>query len=165
MLPSRKIQIMKFLLFITLSASLLFGCNTSKPVATDNTIISITHGTNFGHCRGYCRKEVVFSKDQIVYLESSVDSARNPVKTEKFDISADQWKSIADKIDWSKFQKMEESYGCPDCADGGSEYIEIKTNSGTKRVTIEFNKENPELEPLLTELRTQRKQLLKAEND
>ncbi|TSJ42337.1 hypothetical protein [Fluviicola chungangensis] len=151
---------MKFFLFITLFASFLFSCNTTKPVAPDNTIISITHGTNFGHCRGYCRKEVVFSEDQIVYFESSVDSTRNPVKTEKFDNSSAKWKSIADKIDWNTFKNLEESYGCPDCADGGSEYIEIKTTNGTKRVTIEFNKENPELEPLLTELRTQRKTLL-----
>ena len=100
---------MKILLFIAVSASVLLGCNTSKPVAADHAIISITHGTNFGHCRGYCRKEVVFSKDQIVYFEASVDSARNPVKTEKFDISADQWKSIVAKIDWNKLQKMEES--------------------------------------------------------
>jgi hypothetical protein len=151
---------MKFFLFIVLFASSLFSCNTTKPVASDTMIISITHGTNFGHCRGYCRKEVVFSADQIVYFESSIDSTRNPVKTEKFDISATKWKSITDKIDWNTFKNLEESYGCPDCADGGSEYIEIKTSNGTKRVTIEFNKANPELEPLLTELRAQRKELL-----
>ena len=151
---------MKFLLFIALSASVLLSCNTSKLIVSENTIISITHGTNFGHCRGYCRKEVVFSEDQIVYFEASVDSTRNPVKTEKFDNSAAKWKSISDKVDWEAFKKLEESYGCPDCADGGSEYIEVKTANGTKRVTIEFNKEAPQLEPLLTELRTQRKVLL-----
>lgn len=151
---------MKFLLFISLSASILFGCNTTKPVAPDNMIISVMHGTNFGHCRGYCRKEVVFSEDQIVYFEASVDSTRNPLKTEKFDNSPAKWENLADKIDWNKFKGLEERYGCPDCADGGSEYIEIKTINGTKRVTIEFNKEMPELEPLLTELRTQRKKLL-----
>lgn len=156
---------MKILLFVALSASLLLGCNTSKPVASNNQIISVMHGTNFGHCRGYCRKELTFSEKQINYVESSVDSERNPAKKEAFDISAEKWKSIADKIDWNKFQKMEESYGCPDCADGGSEYIEITTPSGTKRITIEFNKEMAELEPLLTELRAQRKQVLKTENN
>lgn len=156
---------MKILLFIAISASALLGCNTSKPVAADNKIISIKHGTNFGHCRGYCRKEVVFSEDQIVYFESSVDSTRNPVKTEKLDHSAAKWKSIADKTDWETFKKLDESYGCPDCADGGSEYIEIKTTSGTKRVTIEFNKEASNLEPLLSELRAQRKELLKKDSE
>lgn len=151
---------MKLLLFIALSASVLFSCNTTKPAAPENMIISITHGTNFGHCRGYCRKEVVFSEDQIVYFEASVDSTRNPVKTEKFDNTSEKWKSIADKMDWNTFKKLDESYGCPDCADGGSEYIEVKTTNGTKRVTIEFNKEASQLEPLLTELRSQRKKLL-----
>lgn len=150
---------MKLLLFISLCASFLFACNTSKPVVSNQEIISVLHGTNFGHCRGYCRKDVVFYPDQVDYFEVSVDSARNPVKVQNFKNSV-AWKSIVDKIDWNKFSNLKESYGCPDCADGGSEYIEIKTISGTKRVTIEFNKEMPELEPLLTELRIQRKKLL-----
>lgn len=152
---------MKFLLFISFCTSLLVACNTSKPAASNDQIISVMHGTNFGHCRGYCRKEVIFSEKQVNYIESGVDSKSNPEKKESFDISAGKWKKITDKIDWNKFQKLEESYGCPDCADGGSEYIEIVTAKGTKRVTIEFTKELPELEPLLTELRTQRKELLK----
>ncbi|MGV3610067.1 MAG: hypothetical protein ACO1N0_03895 [Fluviicola sp.] len=156
---------MKFLLFITLSTSLLFGCNTSKPVASNDPIISVMHGTNFGHCRGYCRKEVVFGEKEVQYIESSVDSERNPPKKESFEIAAAKWKNIADKIDWNKFKSLDESYGCPDCADGGSEYIEITTASGTKRVTIEFNKEASQLEPLLTELRTQRKELLKSDTE
>lgn len=151
---------MKFLLFLSLSASILFGCNTTKPAAANDQIISVMHGTNFGHCRGYCRKDVVFYPDQVDYFEVSVDSTRNPVKVENFK-NASKWKNIVDKIDWNKFKGLEESYGCPDCADGGSEYIEIKTTSGTKRVTIEFNKEASQLEPLLTELRSQRKELLK----
>ena len=156
---------MKFLFFIALSASILFGCNTTKPTASDNQIISVTHGTNFGHCRGYCRKEVVFGEKQINYMESSVDSDKNAPKEESFEISDTKWKSITDKIDWNTFKSLEESYGCPDCADGGSEYIEIKTAGGTKRVTIEFNKEASQLEPLLTELRTQRKALLKKDSE
>nr|WP_294858773.1 hypothetical protein [uncultured Fluviicola sp.] len=150
---------MKFLFIIALSASILFSCSTTKPAASDNQIISVTHGTNFGHCRGYCRKEVVFYPDRTDYFEVSVDSAKNPVKVENFKNSTG-WKNIFGKIDWNKFKDLNESYGCPDCADGGSEYIEIKTTGGTKRVTIEFNKEMPDLEPLLTELRTQRKKLL-----
>lgn len=143
-----------FALFIA-----LISCKTTKPTTSDEQIISVMHGTNFGHCRGYCRKEMVFSGKEINYTESSVDSETNPQKTERFDLSADQWKKITSKIDWKKFSGLEERYGCPDCADGGSEYIEIQTKSGTKRVTIEFSKELPELEPLLTELRTQREKL------
>jgi hypothetical protein len=150
---------MKFLFFLSLTASLLSGCNTTKPVTSMDQVISVTHGTNFGHCRGYCRKEVVFTEGQTEYIESSVDSAKNPVKVESFKNTSAGWKSITDKINWEKFSNLQESYGCPDCADGGSEYIEIKTASGTKRVTIEFGKDLVELETLLTELRNQRKKL------
>jgi len=155
------------LLFSTLSLLLVFSaCNTSKPVVTNETaVISITHGTNFGHCRGYCRKEIVFTEDQTEYIESSVDSDKNPEKRQKLAHSEANWKSLNDKINLETFNKQEERYGCPDCADGGSEYIEIKTLKGTKRVTIEFNKEQTELEPLLTELRTQRKELLKKDSE
>lgn len=97
-------------------------------------------------------------ENQIEYIESSVDSEKNPVKVENFKNDS-SWKKITDKIDWEKFSNLQESYGCPDCADGGSEYIEIKTASGTKRVTIEFGKDLAELEPLLTELRSQRKNM------
>ncbi|MNK02176.1 hypothetical protein D3C87_199960 [compost metagenome] len=153
-------------LFALLSLLLVAtACNTTKPAASADVIISVMHGTHFGHCRGYCRKDVIFSEKQVSYIESSVDTKSNPDKKENFDLSAGKWKNITDKIDWNKFQKLEERYGCPDCADGGSEYIEITTASGTKRVTIEFNKESPELEPLLKELRKQRKELLKAEGE
>lgn len=156
---------MKFLFSVLSLLLVLTACNTTKPAASAEVIISVMHGTHFGHCRGYCRKDVIFSEKQVSYIESSVDEKTNPEKKQNFDLSAAKWKSITDKIDWKKFQKLEERYGCPDCADGGSEYIEIVTANGTKRVTIEFNKELPELEPLLTELRKQRKELLKTETE
>lgn len=150
---------MKLMIALLSLLTVFAACDTPKPIVSEDVIISVLHGTNFGHCRGYCRKDVVFYPDQVDYFEVSVDSARNPVKVENFKNSS-IWKNIVDKIDWKKFKSLEESYGCPDCADGGSEYIEIKTTSGTKRVTIEYNIELAELEPLLTELRSQRKKLL-----
>ena len=84
---------MKFLFFLSLTASFLFGCNTTKPVTSMDQVISVTHGTNFGHCRGYCRKEVVFTEGQTEYIESSVDSAKNPVKVENFKNTSASWKS------------------------------------------------------------------------
>jgi len=149
---------MKILIVLVSLFAVFTACNTPKPVAVNEEIISVLHGTNFGHCRGYCRKEAVFMENQIEYIESSVDSAKNPVKVENFKNDS-SWKKITDKIDWEKFKSLQESYGCPDCADGGSEYIEIKTTNGTKRVTIEFGKNLIELEPLLTELRSQRKNM------
>lgn len=151
---------MKIMIALVSLLIVFTACNTAKEVTSKDTIISITHGTNFGHCRGYCRKELVFYPNQINYFEASVDSTTNPVKVENFKNTSKEWSTLTEKLDLKKFNSLEESYGCPDCADGGSEYIEIKTAEGTKRVTIEFNKEASQLEPLLTELRSQRKKLL-----
>ncbi|WP_300664279.1 hypothetical protein [Fluviicola sp.] len=150
---------MKLLIFLAVLLSVFTACETPKKVVSDDTIISITHGTNFGHCRGYCRKEVIFTEDKVIYSQSGVDSTATPVKTEEFGNSSKDWSKLVDPLDLKKFNNMKESYGCPDCADGGSEYIEIRTMKGTKRVTIEYGTAFPDLEPLLTELRTQRKKV------
>lgn len=150
---------MKLMIFLAVLLSVFTACETPKKVVSDDMIISITHGTNFGHCRGYCRKEVIFTEDQVFYSQSGVDSTATPVKTEEFSNSLKDWTKLVGPLDLKKFNKMKESYGCPDCADGGSEYIEIKTMGGTKRVTIEYGTAFPDLEPLLTELRTQRKKV------
>lgn len=153
---------MKLMIFLTAILLTVFtACETPKKVVSDDTIISITHGTNFGHCRGYCRKEVIFTEDQVIYSQSGVDSTATPVKSEEFGNSLKDWNKLISLLDLKKFNNMKESYGCPDCADGGSEYIEIKTMKGTKRVTIEYGTAFPDLEPLLTELRTQRKKVEK----
>lgn len=153
---------MKLMIFLTAILLTVFtACETPKKVVSDDTIISITHGTNFGHCRGYCRKEVIFTEDQVIYSQSGVDSTATPVKSEEFGNSLKDWNKLISPLDLKKFNNMKESYGCPDCADGGSEYIEIKTMKGTKRVTIEYGTAFPDLEPLLTELRTQRKKVEK----
>ena len=102
---------------------------------------------------------MIFTEDQVFYSQSGVDSTATPVKTEEFSNSLKDWTKLVGPLDVKKFNKMKESYGCPDCADGGSEYIEIKTMGGTKRVTIEYGTAFPDLEPLLTELRTQRKKV------
>ena len=153
---------MKLMIFLTAILLTVFtACETPKKVVSDDTIISITHGTNFGHCRGYCRKEAIFFEDQVVYSQSGVDSTATPVKSEEYGNTPKDWSKLVGPLDLKKFNNLKESYGCPDCADGGSEYIEIKTMGGTKRVTIEYGTAFPDLEPLLTELRTQRKRVEK----
>lgn len=153
---------MKLMIFLTAILLTVFtACETPKKAVSDDSIISITHGTNFGHCRGYCRKEVIFTEDKVIYSQSGVDSTATPVKIGGSNNTLKDWNKLVGPLDLKKFNNMKESYGCPDCADGGSEYIEIKTMKGTKRVTIEYGTAFPDLEPLLTELRTQRKKVEK----
>jgi hypothetical protein len=54
------------------------------------------------------------------------------------------------------FQKVEAQLGCPDCADGGAEYLELSHKGHKHRVTFEFGKAIPGFETLLAAARKER---------
>jgi hypothetical protein len=43
--------------------------------------------------------------------------------------------------------------GCPDCADGGGEWIEISNRHTSKKIVFEYNQSVPEINSLVTKLR------------
>lgn len=154
---------MKHLLLQLVLLLALSACNTSKQIEKESTILSVIHGTSFGHCRGYCTNEITFTPLSTILTSKSVDEKTNPPKVKDLKITKDEWNSIFNAIDLEKFFQLDERYGCPDCADGGSEYIEIKTINGTKRVTIEFGSEGEMLGKLLPVLRQLRKEKIVIE--
>lgn len=147
---------MKLLAFITLTVSLLFACGTSKnttATTSDTQIISIVHGTSFGHCRGYCIRELVLRNGNAVFAKTSRDEAQFPTEKKDVAFSKAEWEKLLSEVKIDDFFKLNDTYGCPDCADGGAEFIEISTSKGTKRVTIEYRADQPELGKLLAALR------------
>lgn len=61
------------------------------------------------------------------------------------------------------FFKLSETIGCPDCADGGAEWVEVEYVSGKKhRVTFEYMKEPDELKDYLIGLREQKEKSVKC---
>ncbi|WP_343603975.1 hypothetical protein [Fluviicola sp.] len=147
---------MKLFVLITLTASLLVACGTSKnttPSASDTQIISIVHGTSFGHCRGYCIRELVLRNGDAVFAKTSRDEAQFPTEKKNIAFSKTEWEKLVREVNIDEFFKLNETYGCPDCADGGAEFIEISTSKGTKRVTIEYRADQPELGKILSALR------------
>lgn len=139
------------------------ACNTSKQIEKEATILSVMHGISFGHCRGYCTNEITFSPVTTILTSKSVDEANNPPKIKDLKITKEEWNAIFNAIDIKQFEQLEERYGCPDCADGGAEYIEIKTISGTKRVTIENGSKGDELGAILPLLRKLREEKIKED--
>lgn len=132
---------------------ILFSCSTVDQASVDSEIVKIIHGTSFGHCRGYCTKELSFAGSKAIFTKSSVDSTRFPLVSEEIAFSKEEWNKLLEKVDVDSFFALQERYGCPDCADGGSEYIEIITKNSTKRVTIEYGSSNDELGEFLLLLR------------
>lgn len=152
---------MRTLLFLSVLI-LAAACRTSRNAKSDNEVVSILHGTSYGHCRGYCIKETLYTADRLVYTEYSRDSASFPKKAFEHTYTAKELNELFASIDEKKWKSLPDRIGCPDCADGGAEYIEIRTTNGVKRVTFEAHSEQEGLEKALELLRAKRKTLEKS---
>ena len=126
-------------------------------VQRSNTSITyIRYGTSFGMCEGYCFNEkmidpsftTTISKAQGRSLQKNL-----PDKTDTSRTSSEQWRSLLDKIDTRSFFKLPERIGCPDCADGGAEWIEIGTGTTSHKVVFEKGADIEQLRDLLELLR------------
>jgi len=69
-----------------------------------------------------------------------------PEKSATRSTSADTWDQLLREVDQSAFVALDDRYGCPDCADQGGEWIEVRFADGNmKRVTFDYNRPPPEL--------------------
>lgn len=157
-------------LFVGLSC-LMPSCKTPKNAdsstasnTTKGEIISITHGTSFGMCRGYCIHEEEYSEKGIVKSDKSWDTVRNPEKVENLKFTEKEFTVLTNALKAGKWNELEEVIGCPDCADRGSEYIIVKSKGGTKKVTFDAYTEVPEIADLLKLLRDKKKEMEPKEN-
>lgn len=143
---------------------LLIGCKTPKNTISKLKVNSITLGSSFGKCVGYCTKLNNFTSSQLIIQESSRDEKSYPIKIEKFELSNDEWDQLVEELNAIDFKQLPEKIGCPDCADGGSEFIEIIYSDFTsKRVDFEFGTEVKELGGLLPALRKLKLEITKEE--
>ena len=119
-------------------------------------IETIKTGTSFGECVGYCKTEVVINSKNIIYIRSSWDNSKPEVKQE-IPISADKWNALVNALDVKKFAILPEVIGCPDCADGGAEWVEVFNEKTTKKVTFEYGASVSGIDSLVKILREIRK--------
>lgn len=113
------------------ASSVMFSCKSE---------LTIARGTSFGKCQGYCNKELVVAASSITYNEwQNGGQPRPKTRKEEGDQSA-SLKELADGFNLSQFYKMDKTIGCPDCADGGAEWLEVKKGKNTTRVTYEYGK-------------------------
>ncbi|MFY0652562.1 MAG: hypothetical protein JXQ96_11035 [Cyclobacteriaceae bacterium] len=137
------------LLFIALSSC---KDETDCCVLPESTIIR--YGTSFGFCVGYCKRSITLNSSSIEFIKSSWQDENNyPTVSCTNDFEA--WEQLQSKIDIDEFKEMDETIGCPDCADGGAEWIEILSGEDTHKVTFEHNKAPSEFEPFIDDLRDQ----------
>lgn len=104
-------------------------------------IKQISYGTSFGECIGYCKHNLNIKKGSITYNCSGwIDTLQTITRTETIPDSV--WNLVSTGLKINEFMDLPEVIGCPDCADGGAEWLEIELNGGTKhKVTFEYNHE------------------------
>jgi hypothetical protein len=130
--------------------------------APDSTgIVSIETGTFYGECTEYCWTELLM-RPSTATLVSSAWKDRPPKVTERRELSSAAWSKLVGAVDKAAFLALPEVIGCPDCTDGGGEWIEIDFGSAKKRVTFQANAAVPALDGLTAELRPVRKELSAA---
>lgn len=150
---------MQLVLLMILSTLLLTNCEKESELtdaqATMNDYV-VNYGTSFGMCVGPCRKEMNFLNGEVsftvFYTEGRGATGGTP-KTYKETLDATLQKSVLKSIDYESFKKLDERVGCPDCADGGAEWVEIMKGDSKHKVTFEFGKAPKEIESLVTILR------------
>jgi hypothetical protein len=116
--------------------------------------IRIDTGTSFGECIGYCIFQLII-EDEVAHFVAYNwwDDLAYPDLVLDIELTNTEWDNIVNQIDFEYFQALDDVYGCPDCNDGGSEWIEISINNEIKKVTFEAYTEVNGIEELILLLR------------
>lgn len=113
---------------------------------------SIGYGTSFGMCIGYCSNNLTISDLKVVFSKSKNGQAAD-TKTCTKSISEDDVNAIKDLLNSDKISALPEVIGCPDCADGGAEYVAINADGKQYKITFEYGKAPKELEAAVAKLK------------
>jgi hypothetical protein len=141
---------MKKTLFLSLILLSIISCKNSSH---QPLIQQISFGSSFGECTGYCKNEMALDSGKITIKRSGWNNTVKPIFCEVLQ-DKNVLNNLSKKIDAVSFFNMQEVWGCPDCADGGAEWIEITLRSGKKhKVTFEYLKEPVALKSIAADLR------------
>lgn len=140
----------KLLLFIFLG---LIVMSCSKDETNTKPVFSIGYGTSFGMCEGHCKNELTLQENSASLVRSSWNNELEPIVCQ-VDMSEEEWNALLQLIDQEKLNALPNIIGCPDCADGGAEWVSIQTEDGLqKKVTFEYTKTPATIAPMVDRLR------------
>lgn len=132
----------------------------SCSIPDNDNATSVIGGTSFGECGGYCITILTITEDVASYTRSSWFPTDYPDITEIDYLSDSVWNNLIDAIDIGAFARLDTIIGCPDCADGGSEWIEIIQPDFRKKITFEYGDTLTTIQELVQQVRNIRKQFL-----
>ena len=133
----------------------LAACDDATGPATGT---AITSGFSFGECLGFCFQEVTVAGVNVSYVKRDYGSGETVEGDARLDIP--EWQELVGTVDMQALMALPDVIGCPDCADGGAEWIEVGRDGVRKRVRFEFGANLPSIQPLLDAARAQRADIL-----
>ena len=138
-------------LLIVLSLAALPACASPIDTFSPEGLV-LCAGTSFGMCLGYCVAELTVTPDELLFVETSRDPAQ-PERTRRAALAPGEWEEILTLVDPSDLEALPEVIGCPDCADGGAEWVEVEHEGGKRRVTFEYGATVERIQPLVARAR------------
>ncbi|MDQ7063295.1 MAG: hypothetical protein Q9P90_03515 [candidate division KSB1 bacterium] len=149
----------KFILLAVIAPGLWLwsGCERELPVSpmvNTATFLSVRYGTQFGECFGYCYTTLSLDSAGISFQQGSWHPQNFPPRRIYAELDTAAWNALQQTFDPQAFSRLDTVIGCPDCADGGAEWLEIHTGAGVKRVTFEYGDSLAGLNLFLNTIRT-----------
>ena len=118
----------------------------AEPVAPLEEVVNLAYGTSHGECVGYCVRQLHISGNSVEFfaqgwsapdaIQHSLEDVRSEWRLSSQE-ETELWQLVAD----AKYVDVPERLGCPDCNDGGAEWLEFTTlDHQTKKIVFERGK-------------------------
>jgi hypothetical protein len=141
---------------LVVGAITVLGGGCKYPADADLQAGVLRWGTSFGMCAGYCKQELAIGSTRLQLTRTSWNAQQNPPVVQEQTFTEADWRRLLERVDGDRVRGLNEVYGCPDCADGGAEWVEIETPTFKKKITFEYNKPPAELKDAVEALRALR---------
>ncbi len=125
-------------------AALVAGCALVRPTPAA-PVVALE--SSFGMCQGYCATRLAVSPDGVATFTETDRRGARPERVRSRALTPAERASLAEAVAASRVAT--ETLGCPDCADGGAEVVEL----GDQRVTFEYAEDAGGASPLAEALR------------
>lgn len=141
-----------------LAVSLVTGLFApASPVRADDSAPFVRYGTQYGECIGYCVKSIELHAAKVVFSASGWHPTKQlaPVRLEA-SLTQEDRTTLLHLLANASVEALPAVIGCPDCADGGAEWVELPEHKpdNFKRVTFEKGKPPHQLARLALWLET-----------
>ncbi len=127
---------MKKSLILAFVGILAFAFSSCEKKGFEN-VDSISYGTSFGMCAGYCHNELSINGNKTTMTRQK-NGDPTAAKTCNSSVSESEVNEIKKLLNTDEVYKLPKTIGCPDCADGGAEWVAFKSNGKDYKITFEY---------------------------